>query len=142
MLELYKEVLKYFDVLSMNCQTAIKRCPVVNPDITSFTLADDFIGYRPLSPLVTYDENMEEMSHNINYKSVLFSKDVEVSVMDKTILLIHVINEMKLERDAIGFHFSRELLVFMSEISKNEHLLSVWGGGESFKKKSLKTFSH
>ena len=45
--------------------------------------------------------------------------------MGKTILLIHVINEMKLERDEIGFHFSGKLVVFMSEISKNEHLLSV-----------------
>jgi hypothetical protein len=28
--------------------------------------------------------------------------------------------------DAIGFHFSRKLLVFVSKISENEHLLSVW----------------
>jgi hypothetical protein len=120
-MEVYKEVLKYFDELSTNCQTAIKRCPVVNPDTTSFNLGDDFIDYRSLRPLVTYQ----------NYKSVQISENVKVSVRGKTIHLIHVpsnhvINEMKLQRDAIGFHFNRKLLVFVSKISENEHLLSVW----------------
>ena len=54
-----------------------------------------------------------------------------VSVMVKTIQLIdsstgNVINEMKLEREAIGFHFGHNRLVFVHKIAEREHLLSVW----------------
>jgi len=54
-----------------------------------------------------------------------------MSVIGKTVQLIHsikrnVINEMKVESDAFGFHSSRNRPVFVGEIAENEHRLSVW----------------
>jgi hypothetical protein len=70
-------------------------------------------------------------SRDLELKTLQISKNAQVSVMGIRIQLIdvttgNVINEMKLERDVIGFHFGRNLLVFVSQIAEDEHLLSVW----------------
>ena len=137
-MEVYKEVLEHFHQLGMNCQKAIKRYQVVDPDLASFNLGDDFIGYRQHNPkMVIYDEEMKKRDRYINYQTVQISKATQVSVMGKTIQLIdvesgNVVNEMKLERDAIGFHFGGNWLVFVSEITGHEHILSVWSVDDSF----------
>ena len=45
-MEVYKEVLEYFGELRMNCQSAIKCCAAVGPDIARFNLGFDLIGSR------------------------------------------------------------------------------------------------
>jgi F-box-like len=131
-MEAYSEVLKYFHQLTLDCRAAIKTYPVVDPDVASFNLGNNFIGYRQRNPeMVIYDEEMRKMNCRMNYKTVQISKTTHVSVMGKTIQLIDVVNgnvlkETKLERDAIGFHFRCNLLVFVSQITENEHILSVW----------------
>jgi F-box-like len=130
-MEVYKEVLKYFNELSMNCQTAIETHPVVDPDIASLTLGDDFIGYRRKPKMFIYDDKMKKRKRYMNYQTVQISKNRYVSVLGKTVQLIdgqtgHLINEMKLERDAIGFHFGGNLLVSVSKMAEHEHLLSIW----------------
>ena len=131
-MEAYKTVLKYFHQLSMNCQKAVKRYPVVDPDIASFTLGDDFIGYRQRNPkMVIYDEEMNESFDEIKLKTVQISRTTRLSVMGKRIQIINIgtdklIKEINLEKDAIGFHFGRNRIVFVSQIAEREHLFSVW----------------
>jgi F-box-like len=124
-MEVYAEVLKYFHQLDMNCKMALKCYPVVDPDVASFNLGDDFIGYRQRNP------KMDEMSEEMESKTVQISKNTEVSVNGKTIQLIsvatgNVINEIKLTRNPIHFHFGSNLLVFVSQIAEHEHVLRVW----------------
>ena len=131
-MEVYTEVLKYFHQLSMDCQTAIDSYQVVDPDAASLTLGDDFISYRHFfSKMVIFDENMKKMCLNTIHKFVQISKNMHVSVMGKTIWFFDtatgdVINEMKLERNAIGFHLGGNLLVCVSKLGEHEHILSVW----------------
>jgi hypothetical protein len=122
----------------MNCQKAIKTYPVVDPDLASFNLGDNFIGFRQHNPkMVIYDGKMKNKIRNTNYKTVQISETTHVSVMGKAVQLIDVetgkvVKDMKLERDAIGFHFGGNLLVFVSKIRKHKHLLSVWRVEDSF----------
>jgi len=131
-MEIYSIILRCFHQLSINCQKAIKKHSVVDPDIASVNLGDDFIGCRQRDPeLVIYDEEMRKRTCMMNYKTVPMSKTTYVSVMGKTVQLIDVatgtvFQEAKLERDAIGFHFAGNLLVFVFQIAEHEHLLSVW----------------
>jgi hypothetical protein len=81
-LEVYKEVLEYFDELSMNCQKAVKCYPAVDPDVASFSLGDDFIGYRQRNPkVVIYDDEMNESSNEMEVKTVQISRTTRFSVM-------------------------------------------------------------
>ena len=131
-MKVYKEVLKYFNELSMNCQTASKTCSVDNVDLATFTIGDDFIGYRRGSPeSVIFDENMDKSCQEMYYKTVQTSKTTHLSVTGKTIQLTDsttskVINEMKLERNADEWYFNYNLLVCVHNIAEHEHLLSVW----------------
>ena len=143
-MEVYREVLKDFHQLSLDCRAAIETYPIVDPDVASFNLGDDFIGYRQRNPeMVIYDEEMKKRTRKMNYKTVQISKSTHVSVMGKTVQLIdvatgNVFQETKLERDAIGFHFGGNLLVFVSQIAEHEHLLSVWKVENSLKLIHLK----
>ena len=111
----------------MDCQTAIDSYQVVDPDAASLTLGDDFISYRQFfSKMVILDENMKKMCLNTIHKFVQISKNMHVSVMGKTIWFFDtatgdVINEMKLERNAIGFHLGGNLLVCVSKLGEHEH---------------------
>ena len=143
-MEVYREVLKFFEELSMNCQNAIDIYPVVDPDIASFNLGDDFIGYRQHNPrMVVYDKEMKRKSLEIDYKTVQISQTTRLSVKGKTIQLVDVatadiIKEMELERDVIDFHFGGNRLVFVSKIAEGEHLLSVWKIENSLKLTHIK----
>jgi hypothetical protein len=131
-MEVYREVLKYFDELSMNCRTAIKTHCLNNVDPTTFIFGDDFIGFRPYNSKMTlYDENMGIRHQEIKYKIVQISLTTHLSVMGKTIHLIdsstgEVIKERKLKRKAGDWHFNGNLLVCVCQIIEHEHLLSVW----------------
>ena len=130
--EVYREVLNYFQQLSMNCRAAIEKHRVVTADPATLTLGEDFIGYGQRNlKMVIYDEKMRKRNRKTKYQTVQISKSRYISVMGKTIQLIetatgNVINEGKLKRAAIGFHFGRNRLVFVGKIAENEHLLSVW----------------
>jgi hypothetical protein len=135
-MKVYKEVLKYFNELCMNCQAAIKTYPIHEVNVENFTLGDDFIGYRPNMEI--YDENMCRRSQTINYKTVQISKTTHVSLMGKAMQLINsttcnVVKEFRLSREVINLHFNRNLLVCVCKISEHEHLLSVWRVENSFK---------
>jgi WD40 repeat protein len=131
-MEVYREVLQYFHQLSMNCQKAIQKHRVATADPATFTLGEDFIGYGPRIPkMVIYDEKMKKRNRKMRYQTVQISKSKYISVMGKTVQLIHskkgyVISEMKLKKEAIGLHFSHNRLVFVGKMAENEHLLSVW----------------
>ena len=131
-MEVYREVLKYFHELSMNCHKAIQKHRVATADPATLTLGEDFIGYGQRNPkMVIYDEKMKKRNRKTKYQTVQISKRRYISVMGKTVQLIetstgNVINEMKLKRDAIGLHFSHNRLVFVGKIAEHEHLLSVW----------------
>jgi hypothetical protein len=134
-MEVYKEVLKYFNELCMDCQAAIKTYPILEVNVENFTMGDNFIGYRP--KMVILDENMCRRLQEINYKTVQISKTTHVSLMGETIQLISsttgkVAKEYRLNRDAIDLHFNRNLLVCVCKISEHEHLLSVWRVENSF----------
>jgi hypothetical protein len=45
-MEVYRQVLKYFEELIMNCHTTIKRYPVAGPDTASSTLRNLFVSYE------------------------------------------------------------------------------------------------
>jgi F-box-like len=126
-MEVYTEVLKYFQQLSMDCQAAIKTYPICDVDFE--ILDDDFIGYRP--KMAIYDENMVIRQQGMNCKTVPINKTTFVSAMGKTIQLIdsttgNVVKEIRLDRDAINLHFNCNLLVFVCKIREHDHLLSVW----------------
>jgi hypothetical protein len=130
-MEVYREVLQYSGELRMKCQSAIKCCPVVGPDRAWFKLGADLIGSRELTVLVIYDENAGTRPRDMEFKTLQISKNTQVSVMAMRIQLIdvttgNIINEMRLTSDAIGFHFGRNLLLFVSKMAHHEHLLSVW----------------
>jgi F-box-like len=131
-MEAYREVLKYFYELDMNCRTAIKSFSINNVDLATFTFGDDYIGYRQQNPkTVTFDENMEKRTREINYKTLQISKTTHLSVMGKTIQLIDidtgkVIKETKLKREAEDWHFNCNLLVCVHKIAEHKNLLSVW----------------
>ena len=131
-MEVYKEVLQYFHQLTTNYRTAIKCCTVDYLDSATFTLGDDFIGFRQPNPkIIFYGYNMDRRSHEINYKTVQISKTKHLSVMGKTIQLISsatgkVIKEAKLERNADEWHFNCNLLVCVGKVMEHEHLLSIW----------------
>ena len=74
-MEVYRKVLKYLHGLSVNCQTVIKCYPIVDPEIESFNLSDDFIGYRQRN------SEMAEILKKMESKTVQISKNMEVSVM-------------------------------------------------------------
>ena len=134
-MEAYRKVLKYFDELSMNIfigysRKAIETDPVFYLGEASFTLGFDFINDKQLV-LVTCVEEMNDKSQDMNDKPVQINGNVDGSVMEKAIQLIDVttgdlINEMKLNIDAIGFHIGGNLLVSVSKMAEYEHLLSVW----------------
>ena len=128
-MEVYKEVVKYFHQLSMNCQTAIKTYPIRDDYLQNFILGDNFIGYGP--KMVIYDENMVIRQQGTSCKTVQINKTTHVSVMGKTIQLIdgstgNVVQETRLNKNAINLHFSCNLLVIVCKIREREHLLSVW----------------
>jgi len=110
-MEAYREVLKYFVQLSMNCQAAIE-CEDDECDLASSTLGADFINERQLAAL----EN-----NKITHGSVM---GMGIQLID--IPTVAIIDKMKLNIDAIGFHYGRNILVSVSQITENEHLLSVW----------------
>jgi F-box-like len=145
-MEVYREVLKYFEELSNNCQIAIEERLVVDPDIASFALGDEFISYRQLTDLDIYDEEVSEESQKITNKSIQISRNTHGSVMCMRIQLIDVttgdiINKMKLNIDAIGFHYGGNLLVFVCKIGEDEHLLSVWRLNKSLNFSHIKNVS-
>jgi hypothetical protein len=74
---------------------------------------------------------MKKICVNINHNYVKISNNMHVSVIGKTIQLIetttgNVINEMKLERDVIAFHFGHNRLVFVSKFEAGKYHLSIW----------------
>ena len=74
-LEAYTEVIKYFDKLSMNCQTVMKCYPVDDLRLAMCTLGDDFFGYvKPDQKMIVYDEHMDRRSYEVGSNSVLISK--------------------------------------------------------------------
>jgi F-box-like len=131
-MKVYKEVLKYFHELSMNCRKAIMKYLVEKVDPATFILGDDFIGCRRYNPdIVTFDENMNKRCQEISSKTVRISKNTFVSVMGKTILLIdnttgQVTKDERLDRVPIGWHVNCNLLVCVHKMAEHEHLLSVW----------------
>jgi F-box-like len=131
-MEIYREVLKYFHQLSKNCQTAMKCYPVDDLYLAMFTLGDDFFGYvKPNQKMIVYDEHMDKRSHEMDNESIQISQTSHLSVMGKTIQLIdsstgNVIEETKLEREIVFWHFSCHLLVCVFKIAEFEHLLSIW----------------
>jgi hypothetical protein len=131
-IEVYKEVLKYFHQLSMNCRTAILTRSIDDVDLATFTLGDDFIGYRQNKPkMFIYDQNMYQTNRKMFYKTLQISQTTYVSVMGKTIQLVdsttgQVHNEVKLETNVSDWHFNCNMLVCVHKIADHEHLLSVW----------------
>ena len=96
--------------------------------------------------MAIYDENESTRHRNLELKTMQISKNTQVSVMAMRILLIDVtfgfvINEMRLTSDAIGFHFGRNRLVFVSKIAEDEHLLSVWSVDNSLNVTHIKDVS-
>ena len=138
-MEVYKEVLKYFEELSLNCRTAITTRSINDADLATFTLGDDFIGYRQNNPkMFIYDQNMHQTNQKMIYKNVQISQSTYVTIMGKTVLFLdnttgQVINEERLERVPNGWHFNCCLLVCVHKIANHEHLLSVWRVGNSSK---------
>ena len=115
-MEVYREVLKYFDKLSANCQSAIKIFPATD------LMADD---------VAFYIENMNRNSEEIYSKTAYISKTTHVSLFGKTIQLIdsttdQVVKVITLQRDAISLHFGQNLLVVVSKIAEHEHVLGIW----------------
>jgi hypothetical protein len=110
-MEAYREVLKYFGELSMNCQSAMKTHSLNrHVDPRTFTFGDDFIGFRDDPEMTIFDKNMEEIYQEVNYKNIQISQSTHVSVIGKTIYLTDiatgkVIKEKKLRRDADELHF-------------------------------------
>jgi hypothetical protein len=131
-MEVYREVLKYFEKLSMNCRTAIKTYYMYNGYPATFTYSDDFIGSWPHEREVVVYKGNKRKTQKMNYKTVQISESRYVSVfMGNVIQLINrksgkVISKVKLERDVIGWHFNCNLLVCVHKIADREHLLSVW----------------
>jgi len=141
--EVYKEVLKYFNELRMDCQAAIKTYPVPCPDIALFTLGFELINDRQLTTLVFNIEEINEKSQEMNDEAVQISGNECGFVMGKAIQLIDVttgfiINKMKLNIDAIGFHIGGNLLVSVCKMAEHEHLLSVLRIGKSLKLTHIK----
>jgi hypothetical protein len=105
-MEVYIEVLKYFQELNMNCHKAIETRP-----------ADDV--------------DFKHVGNERNCKIVHISKTTRVSVIGKTVHFINiatgrVVKEVKLTRDAISLHFGHNLLVFVFKNTNTEHVLSIW----------------
>jgi F-box-like len=120
-MEVYREVLHYFDELSMNCQTAIE-CHAVDLDQASFTLRVDFINDRQLALVEKYVDKMKIQL-------------IDVTTGD-------TMNKMmKLNIDAICCHIGGNLLVFVSKMTEHEHLLSVWRVENSFNLTRIKDVS-
>jgi F-box-like len=128
-IEVYAEVVQYFHQLDMDCQAAIKTYPVGDANLEYLTLGDDFIGCGPKMSI--YDENMVIHQQGMNCKTVQINQTTYVSVTGKIIQLINsttgnVVQEFRLNRDAINLHSNCNLLVFVCKIRKHEHLLSIW----------------
>ena len=128
-MEVYTKVLTYFHQLSMGCQAPIKTYPIRDVNLDDFNLGDDFIGYGP--KMAIYDENMGRRQQGMNCKTFQINKTTTISVVGKTIQLIdgttgNVVQETRLNRNAINLHFKCNLLVFVCKIREREHLLSVW----------------
>jgi F-box-like len=129
-MEVYKEVLEYFDELSTNCRTALK-CFEVDLDQACFILHDDFINDSQLAEVKMYVADRNEKPHEVNEKTVQISENTHGSVMNMEIHLIDVttgdtINKTKLDIDAVGCHMGGNLLVSVSKMAEHEHLLRVW----------------
>jgi F-box-like len=122
-MEVYREVLNYFEELSMNCRTAIKIC-------STFSNA---LNCRDI-PKLKYDihDDWDDMVFDARgVRAFGINQTTCVSVMDNIIKLTDsktdkIINEVKLERDVLIWHVNSNLLVFVSVIADHEHLLSVW----------------
>jgi hypothetical protein len=115
-MKVYKEVLHYFHQLSINCKTASKTFSVNNVDLAT-RISCSSSDLRP--------------NQKMKYKTLEISKTTYVSVMGRTILLIdnttgQVINDERLDRVPIGWHFNCNLLVCVHKIVERKHLLSVW----------------
>ena len=68
-----------------------KCYPVVDPEIESFNLGDDFIGCRQRNPWMNeISEVMDGMLQKMESKTVQISKKAEVSVVGEIIQLINV----------------------------------------------------
>jgi F-box-like len=146
-MELYKEILKYFHQLSMNCQMATKCYPVDDLDLVSFTVGADLINDRQLAVLVKmYVEEMNESCQEMNHKTVEINTHKHGPVICIGIQLIDVttgdiINKMKLNIGPIGFHYGGNLLVCVHQIAEHEHLLSVWRVDNSLNFTHIKNMS-
>ena len=71
-MEVYRD--EYYHELSKNCLKAIDTYPVVDPDLASFNLGDDFIDYRQHNPrIIVDDKKMKKMSRNMKCKTVKIS---------------------------------------------------------------------
>ena len=67
LMETYREVLKYFNELSMNSRKAIETYPVPYPDIKSFALGFELINDRQLTALFMFIEVMNDgQDHSID----------------------------------------------------------------------------
>jgi F-box-like len=115
-MEVYMEVLKYFDELGGNCQAAIETYPA------SDLMADD---------MLLYIENMKRKSQKLYNNTVHISKTTRVTVIGKTVQFIdstteRVVKEMALTSEAISLYFGQNLLVFVFENTNTEHVLSIW----------------
>jgi hypothetical protein len=122
-MEAYKEVLKYFEELSINCHTARKYYS----NFSNASICCDLP--KPKNRL--YDERDDMEFDETDLKAYQINQTTDVSVMDNIIQLFdrqtgEIINEVKLEKDVLSWKFNCNLLVCVSEIADREHLLSVW----------------
>jgi hypothetical protein len=138
-MEVYRQVLEYFDQLSMNCHKAMKTYPIEKWGTARFLVGEDYIGYvKDDSTWVIFDENMERIPESLSFREMndknhqlQISKTTHISVIRKKIQLIdsptgEVIHEVELENEMLDVFFNCNRLVFVSEVAEHEHLLSVW----------------
>ena len=134
-MEVYREVLKYFHQLSMNCQTAMKFYPV-HECRTAIKISSTFSNALVCFDLpnlkgVIYDDWYDMGFDATGFEALGINQTTCVSVMDNVIKLKNsktdkIINEVKLERDVLFWHFNSNLLVCVHNIAERGHLLSVW----------------
>jgi F-box-like len=129
-MEAYKEVLKYFEELSMNCHTAREYYS----NLSNASICCEL----PKLKNHLYDERDDMEFDATDLLAYQISKTTYLSVMGNRIQLINrktgkVITEVKLKRDVIDWHSNCNLLVCVHKIADREHLLRVWRI-ENFKK--------
>jgi hypothetical protein len=68
-MEVYREVLQYFNQPTMECHNAIEKHRAASADPSTFILGEDFMGYGQCSPkMVIYDEKTKKRNRQIHKK--------------------------------------------------------------------------